>query len=370
MGPIAAMAAMLLFVLLGLVAAALRRRRIAAAAVRRGIAQCGAPTTPAAAPADAADAAFARQYPGYGYEDGLEAIAADFAHLPRDEVYLDHAGSTLCAASQVRRHADAVLAGTLGNPHSRNPAGQRTAQVVRRARELVLRHFEASERDYAVVFTSGCTGAVQTLAQHFRWTPGKSVLGYALCNHNSVLGMREAAKQHGCPFVCVPPSVVSGLLRPGAEDREVAEEQQRVDGSAPGEESGDEGDDGLVTPRTDGWESNASDVEDHAPAHLFVFSPECNFSVRLRPRAEGCLRPKRVCVSVCSCVCACACVRACACMRVRAHTHHAICLRIACAVHMHMVRRNASGRTLSLAAALNLLLPCSEPIPIHSTYFT
>jgi molybdenum cofactor sulfurtransferase len=184
----------------------------------------------------------------------------------------------------VRRHADAVLSGTLGNPHSRNPAGQRTAQVVRRARELVLRHFEASERDYAVVFTSGCTGAVQTLAQHFRWTPGKSVLGYALCNHNSVLGMREAAKQHGCPFVCVPPSVVSGLLRPGAEDREVAEEQKRDEG----EESGDEGDDGLVTPRTDEWESNASDVEDHAPAHLFVFSPECNFSVRVRPSAEGC----------------------------------------------------------------------------------
>jgi hypothetical protein len=110
------------------------------------------------------------------------------------------------------------------------------------------------------------------------------VLGYALCNHNSVLGMREAAKQHGCPFVCVPPSVVSGLLRPGAEDREVAEEQKRDEG----EESGDEGDDGLVTPRTDEWESNASDVEDHAPAHLFVFSPECNFSVRVRPSAEGC----------------------------------------------------------------------------------
>jgi selenocysteine lyase/cysteine desulfurase len=273
----APIAAMLLFVLLGVVAAAQRRRRIAAAAVRRGIAQCWAPP-PAAAPADAADAAFEQQYPGYGYEGGMEAIAADFAHLPRDEVYLDHAGSTLCAASQVRRHAYAVLSGTLGNPHSRNPAGQRTAQVVRRARELVLRHFEASERDYAVVFTSGCTGAVQMLAQHFRWTPGKSVLGYALCNHNSVLGMREAAKQHGCPFVCVPPSVVSGLLRPGAADREMADEQQRVDGSAPGEDSGDEGDDGLVTPRTEGWESNASDVEDHAPAHLFVFSPECNFS--------------------------------------------------------------------------------------------
>ena len=324
--PLALLAALLL--LLGAAAAAARRRVVGAGAARQadaagaGVARRAARGAAAAAAgadaagaadaaAYAADAAFARRYPGYGYGGGLAAVAADFAHLPRDEVYLDHAGSTLCAAAQARRHADAVLASTLGNPHSRNPAGQRAAQVVRRARELVLRHFEASERDYAVVFTSGCTGAVQTVAQNFRWTPGQSVLGYALCNHNSVLGMREAAKQHGCPFVCVPPPVLSGLLRPGVTRES---EGPCGDVASSGAGSGDEGDDGLATPRTDGWESTASDCEDHAPAHLFVFSPECNFSVRQHAReGEGGSTPGRE--------------RTCVCVRARACTAGARCLR-------------------------------------------
>lgn len=239
-----------------------------------------------AAADDDAAAAFAQQYPGYGYAGKLEAMRADFAHLPRGEVYLDHAGATLCSASQVRGHADAILANTLGNPHSRNAAGQRTAQVVRRARELVLRHLQASEHDYAVVFTSGCTGAVQMLAQHFRWTPGKSVLGYSLCNHNSVLGMRQTAMQHSCPFVCVSPDVTADLLqRYGGAEAEV-EEDDEISGTG----GGDDEEESLDTPRTGGWESNKSDVDASSldnhkahhhdtPAHLFAFSAECNFSV-------------------------------------------------------------------------------------------
>lgn len=248
-----------------------------------------------------AAAAFAQQYPGYGYEGHLEAMQADFAHLPRDEVYLDHAGATLCSASQVRSHADAILANTLGNPHSRNKAGQRTALVMRRTRELLLQHLNANESDYAVVFSSGCTGAVQMLAQHFRWTPGKSVLSYSLCNHNSVLGMRETAKQHSSAFACLPPALISELLhREGGADHEVEEDDVASGGS---DRVGDDENEMFVdTPRTGGWESTKSEGggEEEAAAHLFAFSPECNFSVSLEsaPPCHFPLPPPRAPVSV------------------------------------------------------------------------
>lgn len=246
----------------------------------------------------AAAKVFAQQYPGYGYDGKLKAMQCDFAHLPRDEVYLDHAGATLCSASQVRSHADAILASTLGNPHSRNKAGQRTALVMRRTRELVLQHVNANERDYAVVFTSGCTGALQMLAQHFRWTPGKSVLGYSLCNHNSVLGMREIAKQHLCPFACLPPALISELLnRQGGADCELRDDDAA---SGCGEQGqGDEADNMLDTPRTGGWESTRSDGEgwNEAAAHLFAFSPECNFSVRAAHTPES--QTQQICERLC-----------------------------------------------------------------------
>ena len=227
---------------------------------------CGSVTAQAAAD-------FAARYPGYGLGGRLEAmVAADFAHLPPDETYLDHAGATLCASSQAAQHASSLLAATLGTPHSRNVAGQRTAQLMRHTRGLVLQHLNASERDYTVIFTSGCTGAVQMLAQHFRWTRGRSVLGYSLCNHNSVLGMRETAKARGCPFVCFSPEALSNLGRRGGPGSDA--------GNAAAGAGGGEGpdDEVLDSPRTQGGVSAPSLGDEEAVAHLFAYSLECNFS--------------------------------------------------------------------------------------------
>ena len=49
----------------------------------------------------------------------------DFARLDeQDHVYLDYTGSGLYGAPQIRRHAQALLATILGNPHSANPTSQ------------------------------------------------------------------------------------------------------------------------------------------------------------------------------------------------------------------------------------------------------
>ena len=160
--------------------------------------------------------AFRSAYPGYGYDGTLDEVLADFAHLPRGEVYLDHAGATLPAGSQVRAFADAMLSSSFGNPHSASPSSQRSSDAVEAARHAVLAHFGASGRDYAVVFTSGATHAVRLVGDSLRWARGRSVLAYTRENHTSVLGLRAHAARAGAAFVALPAAAVEPRLARGS----------------------------------------------------------------------------------------------------------------------------------------------------------
>jgi hypothetical protein len=54
----------------------------------------------------------------------------------------------------------------------------------------VLKHFNASPRDYKCVFTSGATAALKLVGEFFPWSRGSYYM-YTKENHNSVLGIRE-----------------------------------------------------------------------------------------------------------------------------------------------------------------------------------
>lgn len=133
-------------------------------------------------------------------------------HNPNGVVYLDHAGATLFARSQLARcHAMLQEAGVLGNPHSKGPVASSTADQVEEVRALVLQHFNASPEEWTVVFTAGATAALKLAAEAFPWQGGtrrrKSHLIYAHNSHTSVLGMREVALANGAAFACLPPSI-------------------------------------------------------------------------------------------------------------------------------------------------------------------
>ena len=83
--------------------------------------------------------------------------------------YLDHAGATLYAKSQVEAHTIGLTANLYGNPHSQSPSSQASTAAVDHVRDLVLRFFGTDSDHYDVVFTSGCTAALKLLSECFPW---------------------------------------------------------------------------------------------------------------------------------------------------------------------------------------------------------
>src|SRR5512141_952609 len=97
-------------------------------------------------------AAFVKAEPGYAQTAGLDELRqTEFSRLDRlHHVYVDYTGSGLYAESQVRRHADLLVGGVVGNPHAVNPTAMASTEAVERCRQRVLAFFRADPREYGV----------------------------------------------------------------------------------------------------------------------------------------------------------------------------------------------------------------------------
>ncbi|KAL5009872.1 hypothetical protein ScPMuIL_012177 [Solemya velum] len=148
-----------------------------------------------------------------------------------DTTYVDHAGTTLYARSQIEAVQKDLLSNVYGNPHSRSSSSTLTAEKVDQVRCRILRHFNTTVDDYSVVFTAGCTAALKLLAETFDfssqiYTSADSKLTdeqfsthldvhedskdsrrgcfcYLLDNHTSVCGMREVVKKRVNSIICL-----------------------------------------------------------------------------------------------------------------------------------------------------------------------
>jgi len=89
-----------------------------------------------------------------------------------------------------------------GNPHSTNPASQRSTQLVDDARQYVLQYFHAAD-DYYCIFTPNATGALKIVGECYPFSE-ESFLLMSLDNHNSVNGIREFATQKGAAYQYTP----------------------------------------------------------------------------------------------------------------------------------------------------------------------
>lgn len=179
-------------------------------------------------------------------EAGQEALrAAEFARIG-DAVYLDHAGATLHSERQLSDVVAQLNGNLYGNPHSQNESSTRASDGLRRAREATLRHFNTSAQQYDIIFTANATAALKLVGESFPWSDS-SELAYTVQNHNSVLGIREYAAEHGARFSAVDYGALLAQLT--------------------------EAQSGLRKPRPS---VTASGQE---PTHsLFAFPGECNFS--------------------------------------------------------------------------------------------
>ncbi len=123
--------------------------------------------------------------------DATARLEKEFPNLaldhPNRTIYLDATGSAVYARSTL----DAVFADLVSNTYSNPHSCPKTRQKVDAARKATLRHFNAPEEDYAVVFTSGATAALKLVAESFAWRHDSSSFIYSDQSHTSVMGMRE-----------------------------------------------------------------------------------------------------------------------------------------------------------------------------------
>ena len=140
---------------------------------------------------------------GYNSDVELLRTSGEFPQLLGDTVaYLDHAGTTLYARSQIRAVMEDLEVSLHGNPHSGgSPSGATTALRIDQARHVVLEHFRTSSAHYQVVFTSGATAALRLAMDCFAagaaWNGRRGRFAYAADSHTSVVGLREIAAERG-----------------------------------------------------------------------------------------------------------------------------------------------------------------------------
>ena len=148
---------------------------------------------------------FRAAYPDYAATVRLDELrSSEYSYLDEGgHVYLDYTGAGLAARSQLAAHAARLSSGCFGNPHSENPTSSASTLLVERARTAVLRYFNATAGDYAVIFTPNATGACRLVAEAYPFGR-RSRLVLTADNHNSVNGIREFAKAAGARVTYVP----------------------------------------------------------------------------------------------------------------------------------------------------------------------
>nr|CAH7761655.1 unnamed protein product [Callosobruchus chinensis] len=122
------------------------------------------------------------------YLDQNDKIAKEFERKG-ENTYLDHAGATLYSEQQIQNVFLELSSNIYDNPHSMNMSGKLTEDAVDLVRFRILDHFNTNDQEFSIVFTSGATAALKTIAECFDYR-GNGALAYLQHNHTSVLGMR------------------------------------------------------------------------------------------------------------------------------------------------------------------------------------
>ncbi|PVD35835.1 hypothetical protein C0Q70_02804 [Pomacea canaliculata] len=110
--------------------------------------------------------------------------------------YVDHAGATLYAKSQMTAVHEDLVSHLYGNPHSSSASSRFCTDAIDQTRFRILRFFNTDPDTYSVVFTSGCTGALKLVAETFNFSRPRQALA----------GRRHS---RGKPGRCEPPSGTS-----------------------------------------------------------------------------------------------------------------------------------------------------------------
>jgi selenocysteine lyase/cysteine desulfurase len=174
---------------------------------------------------------FNTTHPEYAATSQLDKLRrTEYSYLDKfSHIYLDYTGAGLAARSQLIAHSARLADGCYGNPHSENPTSTASTRLVAEARAAVLRFFNTTAEDYAVIFTPNATGACRLVGESYPFGR-RSRFVYAADNHNSVNGIREFARARGARIAYIP--LTSPELRVSESD--VLASLSRGHGTRPG----------------------------------------------------------------------------------------------------------------------------------------
>ena len=118
--------------------------------------------------------AFLHAYPSYPTTHVIDDLrATEYARLDVGEhVYLDYTGGGMYAEAQVQRHHKLLSEHVFGNPHSSNPSSLAATQLLKHARQYVLKFFNANADEYDVIFTQNASGGLKLVGESYPFAKG------------------------------------------------------------------------------------------------------------------------------------------------------------------------------------------------------
>ncbi|KAI1461928.1 PLP-dependent transferase [Annulohypoxylon moriforme] len=132
------------------------------------------------------------------YNSHIEGFRQNEFPMLRDEVYLDHAGTTLYPKSLVDKFAVDMTSNLFGNPHSASFSSQTSTSRIEDVRLRVLQFFNADPSEFDLVFVANATAGIKLVTDAFRGHPlGFDYLYHQAC-HTSLVGVREEATYNQC----------------------------------------------------------------------------------------------------------------------------------------------------------------------------
>jgi molybdenum cofactor sulfurtransferase len=135
------------------------------------------------------------------YDRYIEQMRIEQYPMLKDALYLDHAGTTLYSKKLMERFQSDMMANLFGNPHSASISSQRSTSTIEDVRLQLLRFFKADPEHFDLVFTANATAGIKLVMEAFREQRNGFWYGYHVDAHTSLVGVREAAKEHRC-FEC------------------------------------------------------------------------------------------------------------------------------------------------------------------------
>lgn len=127
------------------------------------------------------------------YNDMVEYMRSAEYPMLKNNIYLDHAGTTMYAKSLLEVFSHEMISGLYGNPHSASPSSQSSTRQVESARIAALGLFNADPKHFDLVFTANATAGIKLVQEAFMTHTAGFWYGYHVDSHTSLVGVREGA---------------------------------------------------------------------------------------------------------------------------------------------------------------------------------